>query len=116
MFDVIFRVLLAVLACVGLVQIVSWICVHSAVRGRRIVRVFPVGGDAGKQMAAMYACLQWEANPSGQTFVLYDAGLTEQGVKDCEALARGAGVAFVRPGKLEEFLSAGPKAPFTGIS
>lgn len=110
MFDVIFRVLLAVLACVGLVQTVSWLCVRSAVRNRRVVRVFPVGEDAGKQMTAMYACLQWEANPSRQTFVLYDAGLTEQGVKDCETLARGAGVAFVRRGRLEEFLAAGREA------
>lgn len=108
MLDFIFRVLLAVFACVGLVQTVSWFCVRGAVKHRRIVRVFPVGGeDAGKQMSAMYACLQWEANPSRQSFVIYDAGLTEQGVRDCETLARGAGVAFVPGGKLDEFIAAG---------
>lgn len=108
MLDLIFRMLLAVLACVGLVETISWIAVRRTARTVPVVRVFPVSGegkDTGKQMAAMYACLQWEANPSGQRFVLYDAGLEEQGVKDCETLAAGAGVTFVPRGQLEQFVT-----------
>ncbi|MFR9190811.1 MAG: hypothetical protein ACLVL7_11755 [Anaerotruncus massiliensis (ex Togo et al. 2019)] len=57
----------------------------------------PVGGreNSGDQMS-FYACLQWESNPSGQVLLLYDAGLDEWAARDCEELARGAGVRFVR--------------------
>lgn len=107
MMNLILRTLLAILACVGLVQTISWIAVRRTAKQVPVARVFPVGGegrDTGKQMAAMYACLQWEANPSGQGFVLYDAGLDEQGVRDCETLAAGAGISFVRKGQLESYL------------
>lgn len=107
MLDFILKVLLAVLACVGLVETVSWIAVRGAAKYSRILRVFPIGGEGkntGKQMAAMYACLQWEANPSRQALVLCDMGLDEQGRSDCMKLAESAGVAFVKKGELETFL------------
>lgn len=106
MLDILCKVILAVLACVGLVETVSWLAVRSAAKHSRVLRIFPVGGgkNTGKQMSAMYACLQWEANPSRQQVVLYDAGLDDQGLQDCEKLTQGAGVAFVRHGGLEAFI------------
>lgn len=56
-------------------------------------------------MSLFYACLQWESNPSGQVLLLYDAGLDERAARDCEELARGVGVRFVRsPEELAELL------------
>lgn len=106
MLDFLCKVVLAVLACVGLVETVSWLAVRGAVKHSRVLRVFPVGGggNTGRQMSAMYACLQWEANPSRQRVVLYDAGLDDQGVRDCEKLTEGAGVDFIRRGCLEDFI------------
>lgn len=105
MLNFILHILLALFTCVGVVQTFSWFAVRSATRPFQVLQVFPVGGDnTAKQMAAMFACLQWEANPAGQTFVLYDVGLDEQGAKDCLELAKGAGASFVRRGELERFI------------
>ena len=105
MLNFILHILLALFTCVGVVQTFSWFAVRSAARPFQILRIFPVGGDnTAKQMAAMFACLQWEANPAGQTFVLYDVGLDEQGAKDCMELAKGAGASFVRRGKIEKVI------------
>ena len=68
-------------------------------KGNGVYKVVPVGGEgknSGDQMSLFYACLQWESNPSGQVLLLYDAGLDERAARDCEELARGAGVRFVR--------------------
>ena len=77
-------------------------------KGNGVYKVVPVGGEgknSGDQMSLFYACLQWESNPSGQVLLLYDAGLDERAARDCEELARGAGVRFVRsPEELAELL------------
>lgn len=107
MLDFIMKVILGLLACVGFIQTASWMAVRLNSRHAAVLRIFPIGGtdkSPGKQMAAMYTCLQWEANPSKQTFVLYDAGLGEQGVRDCESLSKSAGVLFVRNAKELEAL------------
>lgn len=100
--------LLAVFACVGFVHTTAWLAVRLSRKGNRVYKVVPVGGkgkNTGDQMSLFYACLQWESNPSGQVLLLYDAGLDEQGIRDCEELARGAGVRFIRsPEELAELL------------
>ena len=53
-------------------------------------------------MSLFYACLQWESNPSRESFILYDVGLDEAGARDCAALAQSAGAAFIRsPSELD---------------
>ncbi|MEM1485334.1 hypothetical protein V6615_10710 [Oscillospiraceae bacterium PP1C4] len=97
--DTVIWVVMAILGCIGFVQTVTWIAVRCSCKRNKIYRVIPIGGagkNAGNQMSLMYTCLQWEANPSKQIYVLYDAGLDEQGIKDCEELTRAAGVLFVR--------------------
>ena len=98
MFHVIFWTVAAMLACIGFVQVATWILVRAGWKGNHVYRVFPIGGEgkkAGDQMALFYACLQWEANPSRQTYLLYDAGLDAQASKDCAELAKGVGVRLV---------------------
>ncbi|MCI8650590.1 MAG: hypothetical protein HFG20_10810 [Anaerotruncus sp.] len=97
MCNIILWFLLAVLACVGFVQVVSWIAVHSAWKGNRVYRVIPVGKDTEnleQQLALVYASLQWESNPSRQKYILYNIGLHQRGIEDCCALARDTGIQF----------------------
>ena len=101
-------VAVGLLACVGLVQAVSWAAVRLARKGGRVYRVVPVGGaQSGDQMSLVYACLQWEANPSGQRTLVYDAGLDEEAARACQRLAEAAGAAFVRtPWELAAILTS----------
>lgn len=99
MLDFVCRVFFGIVACVGIVHIMAWVMARWGSREVQGARIFAVGGDGrdtGRQMAAMYASLQWEANPARQIYILYDAGLDEQGIKDCETLAQGSGALFVR--------------------
>lgn len=91
--------LLSVFACIGFIHAAAWLAVRLSRKGNGVYKVVPVGGEgknSGDQMSLFYACLQWESNPSGQVLLLYDAGLDERAARDCEELARGAGVRFVR--------------------
>ncbi len=107
--DVALWIVMAVLGCIGLVEAITWIAVRMSRKGNRVYRVIPIGGEGkntGDQMSLMYTCLQWEANPSEQVYVLYDAGLDEQGVKACEELTRAAGILFIRtPEELVQLLT-----------
>lgn len=97
--DTIVWFIMAILTCIGFVQVITWIAVRNASRRNAVYRVIPVGGEGknpGQQMALMFTCLQWESNPSRQIYVLYDAGLDEQGVRDCKELVRDTGALFVR--------------------
>ena len=91
--------LLSVFACIGFIHAAAWLAVRLSRKGNGVYKVVLVGGEgknSGDQMSLFYACLQWESNPSGQVLLLYDAGLDERAARDCEELARGAGVRFVR--------------------
>lgn len=97
--NLLFMFVFGLLACVGVVQMLSWVAIRLGSRRGRVLRVFPIGGkdaNTDAQLAQMYSCLQWEANPSRQIYVLMDMGLDEQGARDCTALANGANVLFVR--------------------
>lgn len=106
--ETLFWIFIAFLGCIGFVQTVTWLGLRASPKGNMIYRIFPVGGEGkntGKQMALLYACMQWESNPTHQQYILYDAGLDEQGVKDCTELARGVGIPFVRSAEeLQEIL------------
>ena len=81
MLDAIMWICMAILACVGFVQCATWLAVRHSCKGNHVYRVIPIGGEGkntGNQMALMYTCLQWEANPSRQDYVLYGIGLNEQ--------------------------------------
>lgn len=105
--DTILLFAMAVLSCVGFVHAVTWVAVRHASRRDSVYRIIPVGGEGknpGQQLALMFTCLQWEANPSGQVYVLYDMGLDEQGVRDCRELVRDTGAIFVQtPQELDDF-------------
>lgn len=97
MWNIVLWFILAVFACVGFVQIVSWIAIRSAWKGNRIYRVVPVGGEGEnleQQLAMVYASLQWESNPSRQKYILYNMGLHQREIEDCCALARDTGIQF----------------------
>ena len=108
MLDAIIWICMAILACVGFVQCATWLAVRHSCKGNHVYRVIPIGGEGkntGNQMALMYTCLQWEANPSRQDYVLYGIGLDEKEQQACEELARAAGVCFVQtPDELEALL------------
>lgn len=109
--DTIVWVALAIFGCIGFVQAVAWTMVRAACKQNAIYRVIPIGGegkDIDRQLALAYTCLQWEANPSRQQYVLYNAGLDEKGMHDCEELAQIIGAVFIKtPEELPLLLGAG---------
>lgn len=91
-------VFIGALACVGAVHLIAWMLVYFARKKTMSYRVFPIGGedaDTGAQMSAFYTCLHWDANPMGQQYVLYDAGLSPQHRMDCRTLANSTGAMFL---------------------
>ncbi len=97
MLDVLIWVAVALLACVGLVQLCTWAAVRYSRKSNRVYKVIPIGGEGkntGDQMSLLYACMQWEANPSRQIYVLYNAGLNEEEIKACEQLTKSTGALF----------------------
>lgn len=108
MLDIIVQILIGCFACVGVVQVVSWLFVRCNRRKNKIYRVVPVGGEGNipeEQMSLMYACIQWEANPAGMQTILYDVGIGQENLKECEQLAKSIGVRLVHsPQELETLL------------
>ena len=98
MVEIILWLTVAALACVGFVQVCTWISIRMGSRRSRVYRVFTNGGEGRteEQLAQVYSCLQWEANPSQQVYVLYDVGLDEGGVRECRVLTSGTGIRFVQ--------------------
>ena len=103
MIDTVCWFLFVALACIGFVHTAAWIAVRLSCKGNRIYKIVPIGGErAGDRMSLFYACLQWESNPSRESFILYDVGLDEAGARDCAVLAQSAGAAFIRsPSELD---------------
>lgn len=108
MINAITWLVVALLACIGFVQLAGYFAIRSARRGGQAFRVFPIGGQGEKpqrQMAFFYTCVQWEANPSGQTNILYNAGLDEAGSRECAQLAKESGALFANsPEELADLL------------
>ena len=99
MLDVIIWVIVVLLACLGLVQLCTWAAVRYSWKGNRVYKIIPIGGSGkktGDQMSLFYACMQWEANPSRQIYVLYNAGLSEEEIEACVQLTKSTGAIFVK--------------------
>lgn len=99
MLEVILWVAVALLTCLGFVQLCTWIAIRCSWKGNRVYKIIPIGGEGkktGDQMSLLYACLQWDANPCHQIYVLYDVGLNEDEVKACEQLTKNTGALFVK--------------------
>ena len=99
-------ILLAILSCVGFVQTVSWIFVHYGRRKTKVYRVFPVGGpQAERQFSFIHTCYQWESNPAGNIYVIYDCGLEEDHQRQAVDLARDMNSKFVgSPQQLQQLI------------
>lgn len=99
MMNVIIWVAVVLLACLGLVQLFTWIAIRHSCKGNRVYKIIPIGGEgknAGDQMSLLYACMQWEANPSRQIYVLYNAGLSEEEIAVCVQLTQNTGALFAK--------------------
>lgn len=99
MLDVIIWIAVVLLACLGLVQLCTWFAIRYSRKGNRVYKIIPIGGagkKAGDQMSLLYACMQWDSNPSRQIYVLYNVGLSEEEIKACEQLTKNTGAFFAK--------------------
>ena len=113
MLTVVLWFLLVVLACLGVVQLISWWALQSTGKQGKIYKVVPVGGNqeqVRRQLALAYAGVQWEATAECEEWILYNAGLDPEGEKDCKELGTGGGIRDVSN---LEALEALVKGPFT---
>ena len=108
MLEIVLWLVMAVLSCIGFVQVVSWLAIYTNRKGNRVYKVIPIGGDGidpDTQLRLTWASLQWESNPARQVYILYDVGLDEEGKEDCRALVRNTGAHFAEnPEELLELL------------